>query len=235
MWVKVCANTSLEDAQMAVDAGADAVGFVFAESVRRVTVEQVAGIASRLPEAIEKIGVFVDAGLDELAAAIEACGLTGVQLHTASDPAIAARLRERYARERLRILKVIHFQQGLEAELRAAEADEAIDGVLVDSRTASMLGGTGIRFDWKAARGSFAGTRLRLIAAGGLNPENVAEAIATLDPWGVDVASGVEARPGKKDAAKVRAFVENARIADSPSRQSLRVATPAGRGNKVRV
>jgi len=213
MWVKVCANTSLEDAQMAVDAGADAVGFVFAESARRVTVAQVEGIAPRLPEAIEKIGVFVDAGLDELTAAIQACGLTGVQLHTASDPAIAARLRERYGRERLRILKVLHFQQGLEAELRTTEADDAIDGVLVDSRTATMLGGTGIKFDWKAARGSFAGSRLRLIAAGGLNPENVGEAIATLRPWGVDVASGVEVRPGKKDAAKVKAFVDNARIA----------------------
>lgn len=213
MWVKVCANTSLEDAQMAVDAGADAVGFVFAESTRRVTVEQVAEIAPRLPDAVEKIGVFVDAGLDELAAAIEVCGLTGVQLHTASDPTIAGRLRERYARERLRILKVIHFQQGVEAELRAAEGDAAIDGVLVDSRTATMLGGTGIRFDWNAARGSFAGSHLRLIAAGGLSPENVAEAIATLQPWGVDVASGVEERPGKKDSAKVRAFVVNARAA----------------------
>ncbi len=213
MWVKVCANTSLEDAQMAVDAGADAVGFVFAESARRVTVEQVAEIAPRLPEAIEKIGVFVDAGLDELTAAIEACGLTGVQLHSTSDPEIGARLRERYAPERLKILKVIHFQQGLEAELRAAEADGAIDGVLVDSRTATMPGGTGIRFDWTAARGNFAGSRLKLVAAGGLNPENVGEAIATLRPWGVDVASGVEERPGKKDAAKVRAFIENARIA----------------------
>ncbi len=213
MWVKVCANTSLEDARMAVDAGADAVGFVFAESARRVTVEQVAGIAPRLPEAIEKIGVFVDAGLNELTVAIEACGLTGVQLHSTSDPEIGARLRERYTPERLKILKVIHFQQGLEAELRAAEADEAIDGVLVDSRTATMPGGTGIRFDWKAARGSFAGSRLKLVAAGGLNPENVGEAIVTLRPWGVDVASGVEERPGKKDAAKVRAFIENARIA----------------------
>jgi phosphoribosylanthranilate isomerase len=235
MWIKVCANTSLEDARIAVDAGADAVGFVFAESTRRVTVEQVGEITAHLPETIEKIGVFVDAGAEELTAAIEACRLTGVQLHTASDPGITARLRERYLPERLRILKVIHYQQGLAGELRAAEADAAIDGVLVDSRTATMLGGTGIRFDWKAARGSFAGSRLRLIAAGGLNPDNVAEAIATLQPWGVDVASGVEERPGKKDAAKVKAFVENARTADSPSRETLRAATPVGRGKAVEV
>ncbi len=213
MWVKICANTSLEDAQIAVDAGADAVGFVFAESARRVTVKQVAGIVPKLPATIEKIGVFVDASVDELTAAIETCGLTGVQLHTASDPMIPAKLREQYARERLRILKVVHFQNGLEAEIRAAESDGAIDGVLIDSRTATMLGGTGIRYDWKAAQGNFAESYLRLIAAGGLNPENVAEAIATLEPWGVDVASGVELRPGKKDAAKVRSFVQKARIA----------------------
>jgi len=211
MWVKICANTSLEDAQMAVHAGADAVGFVFAESARRVTVEQVAKIAPRLPDGVEKIGVFVNASLDDLSATIETCGLTGVQLHTANDPTITARLRERYARELLRILKVIHFHQGLEAELRAAETDAAIDGVLIDSRTATMLGGTGICYDWKAAHESIAGSQLRLIAAGGLNPENVAEAITILKPWGVDVASGVEERPGKKDDAKVKAFVANAR------------------------
>jgi len=213
MWVKVCANTSLEDAQMAVAAGADAVGFVFAESKRRVTVEQVRGIAPLLGERVEKIGVFVDAEFDALVTAIEECGLMGVQLHTGGDAGITARLRERYAREQLRILRVIHFHQGMEAELRAAEADAALDGVLVDSRTATMLGGTGIRFDWKAARGSFAESQLRMIAAGGLNPANVGEAIATLEPWGVDVASGVETSPGKKDATKVRAFIENARIA----------------------
>lgn len=213
MWVKVCANTSLEDAQIAVDAGADAIGFVFAESVRRVTVDAVRAITPHLPANLEKIGVFVDAKLEELTSAIEICGLTGVQLHSGIDAATTARLRERFAANRLRILKVIHFQQGLEAELRAAEADAALDGVLVDSRTATLIGGTGTRFDWRAAQDSFTHAHLRLIAAGGLNPANVAEAIATLRPWGVDVASGVEAAPGKKDAAKVRAFVENARIA----------------------
>ena len=235
MWVKICANTSLADAQMAVDAGADAVGFVFAESARQVTVGQVREITSHLPAGMEKIGVFVNAGFDELRAAIEGCGLTGVQLHTTSDLGITARLREQFSRERLRILKVIHFAQGLEAELRTAEADAAIDGVLVDSRTATMLGGTGIRFDWKAARRSFAESRLRLIAAGGLNPENVAEAIATLQPWGVDVASGVEERLGKKDAAKVKKFVENARIVDSQSGQSFRVNSRTGRVKGIEV
>lgn len=212
MWVKVCANTSLEDACMAADVGANAVGFVFAESKRRVTTEQVRAITPHLPNELEKIGVFVDASFDALTAAVEACGLTGVQLHSGCEADAAARLRERFGAG-LRILKVIHFQQGLEPELRAAQAEPAIDGVLVDSRTATLLGGTGVRFDWKAARGSFAGSPLRMVVAGGLTPENVGEAIRTLHPWGVDVASGVEISPGKKDAAKVRAFVENARIA----------------------
>ena len=213
MWVKICANTSLEDALLAAEAGADAVGFVLAESVRRVTPAQVREIAPHLPTKLEKIGVFVDASFDELAAAVEECGLTGVQLHSGCEAGAAMRLRERFSGQQLRILKVIHFKQGLEAELRVAQADQAIDAVLIDSRTATLVGGTGIRFDWQAARGSFAGSGLRMIAAGGLNPQNVVEAIATLQPWGVDVASGVEAMPGKKDPAKVRAFVENARIA----------------------
>lgn len=213
MWVKVCANTSLQDALLAAEAGADAVGFVFAESIRRVTRPQVRVITPHLPASLEKIGVFVDAGFDELLAAIEECGLTGVQIHASCEPGAASRLRERFAREQLRILKVIHFRQDIATELSDAEADDAIDAVLIDSRTATLLGGTGLRFDWQAAGGSFVGSQLRLIAAGGLSPDNVSEAISTLRPWGVDVATGVEALPGKKDAAKVRAFVENARIA----------------------
>ena len=226
MWVKICANTSLEDAQLAVDAGADAVGFIFAESVRKVTPAQAGAITPHLPASIEKYGVFVDAGFDEIAAAVEECGLTGVQLHAANDPALALRLRECFSgREPVRILKVIHYGGDLEAQLREAKLDSAIDGVLVDSRTATLVGGTGRRFDWDAASASFrgAGSHLRMIVAGGLDPENVGEAIRTLRPWGVDVASGVEAAPGKKDPAKLKAFVENARIAASKAKLEIEV------------
>ncbi len=145
---------------MAAEAGADAVGFVFAESVRRVTPARVRGITPHLPATVEKIGVFVDAGFEELSAAIEECGLTGVQLHSGCEAGATGRLRERFA-SRLKILKVIHFEQGLEAELRAAEADAALDAVLIDSRTATLVGGTGLRFDWKAARGNLAASRLQ--------------------------------------------------------------------------
>jgi len=228
MWIKICANTNLEDAQFAASTGADAVGFVFAESARRVTAAQVRAITPQLPEAIEKYGVFLDAGIEEIAATIEECGLTGVQLHASQDAALARKLRERFpaaeGRSRLGIIQVIHYGGDLKERLLEAERDNAIDAVLVDSRTATLLGGTGRRFDWQHARENFAGAAgLRLIVAGGLNPANVAEAIETLRPWGVDVASGVEASPGKKDLEKVRAFVENARIAASKAKLAVEV------------
>ena len=212
LWVKICGNTSLADAQMAVDAGADAVGFVFAPSPRHVMTEQVAAIVPSLPDSIEKIGIFVDADLATIAATVEQCGLTGVQVH---NNGLTGQLRARFGLG-LRILRVVHFGEDAAREMQAVSSDSNIDGVLVDSRTATAVGGTGIAFDWKAARDSiFTGQRgLRLIAAGGLSPDNVAEAIATLNPWGVDVVSGVESSPGKKDPAKVWAFVAKARTAD---------------------
>jgi phosphoribosylanthranilate isomerase len=228
MWVKICANTNLEDAQFAAAAGADAVGFVFAESVRRVTPAQVREIIPHLPASIEKYGVFIDSGVEEIAAIINECGLTGVQLHASNDPALPQKLRERLSanagRARLGIVRVIHYGSDLDERLREAQQDSAIDAVLVDSRTATLFGGTGRRFDWRDARENFFGAKhLRLIVAGGLNADNVAEAIATLRPWGVDVVSGVEASPGKKDAAKLKAFIESARIAASRAKLEVEV------------
>ena len=211
IWVKICGNTSLVDAQMAVDAGADAVGFVFAPSPRRVTPEQVAAIVPSLPGSIEKIGVFVDADFAAIAAAVEQCGLTGVQVHTDELP---AQLRKRFG-PGLRILRVVHFGEDAARQMQSVSTDANVDGVLVDSRTATAVGGTGIAFDWKAARAAiFTGeSPLKLIAAGGLTPSNVAQAIVTLNPWGVDAVSGVESSPGRKDQSKVLAFVTNARAA----------------------
>ena len=108
LWVKICANTSLEDALLAADAGADAVGFVFAPSPRRVTESQVAAIVPGLPESIEKIGVFVGAQAEEIAAAVRVCGLTGVQLHSEAGADVPAMLRAEFGLG-LRILRVVHF------------------------------------------------------------------------------------------------------------------------------
>jgi phosphoribosylanthranilate isomerase len=217
LWIKICANTSLEDAMIAAEAGADAVGFVFAPSPRRVTAEQVGAIAPRLPAEIEKIGVFVDATVDEIAAAVEAAGLTGVQLHWNAPAELPAALRARFGTS-LRILGVIHFDAAMVESRAALDFDSNADAILVDSRTSSAVGGTGKSYDWAlASKSLFQNTRARerLIAAGGLTPDNVAEAIATLRPWGVDVVSGVEATPGHKDPAKVRAFIASAREAQT--------------------
>jgi phosphoribosylanthranilate isomerase len=219
LWIKICGNTSLDDALLAVEAGANALGFVFAPSPRRVTAAQVAAIEPHLPATVEKIGVFVDADLDEICSTARACGLTGVQLHFESGPELPAKLRERLG-PALRILRVVHFAAGVAGPIADRIADHArnphVDAVLVDSRTATAVGGTGATFDWVEARRTvFADAgRFRLIAAGGLNPENVAEAIATLRPWGVDAVSGVEAEPGRKDPKKLRAFLARARAAD---------------------
>lgn len=216
LWIKICGNTTLADAQLAVDAGADAVGFVFAPSPRRVTAEQVAAIAPQLPATVEKIGVFVDASLDEIVTTVRACGLTGVQLHSESGPELTAALRERLGQE-LRLLRVVHFGADAAAQATAIAQDANVDAVLVDSRTAAAVGGTGITFDWTAAAETLfqnAKVRKHLIAAGGLSPANVTEAIAMLRPWGVDVVSGVEATPGRKDPAKVREFMVRARAAN---------------------
>ena len=235
LWIKICGNTTIEDAQLAAEAGADVVGFVFAPSPRRVTAEQAASIVRQLPAALEKIGVFVDAGFDEIAATVEAAGLTGVQLHFDAPPELPAQLRVRFG-PALRIVRTVHFDllqsgdakgRGISPYMSSPEppgalapeacfSDPKIDAFLIDSRTGTAPGGTGIAFDWDLAATTLfqiANAR-KCIAAGGLTPDNVADAIATLRPWGVDVVSGVEAAPGRKDAAKVRAFIAKARAAE---------------------
>jgi len=239
LWIKICANTSLADAQLAAEAGADAVGFVFAPSPRRVTAEEVAEIVPHLPAALEKIGVFVDAAFEEIAATVETAGLTGVQLHFDAPPALPSQLRKRFG-AKLRILGVVHFDARKiaggtdfvsEHDIRYTEnsertsgalspegyfSDPNIDATLVDSHTAAAVGGTGQAYDWVLASKALlqnTDRRKLFVAAGGLTPENVGKAIATLRPWGVDVVSGVEAKPGRKDPAKVRGFIANARAA----------------------
>jgi len=214
LWVKICGNTTLDDTLLAVEAGADAVGFVFAHSPREVTVGQVAAIAPVLPAKVERIGVFVNASFEEIARTVQQADLTGVQLHSGAGPELTAQLRENFG-PKLKILRVVHYGVEAEAQARAIAEDPSVDAVLVDSRTAAAVGGTGVSFDWaEASKTLFSGTvEHKMIAAGGMKPDTVAEAVRTLKPWGVDVASGVEAAPGRKDAAKVREFVLQARSA----------------------
>ena len=224
MWIKICANTSLEDARSAAEAGADAVGFVFAAaSPRRVTTEQTAEIGPALPPDPTQVGVFLEHTLDDITAIVRGAGLHGVQLHGTFDPWIVESLRREFGHG-LFLIQTLHWRvdedaSGSEARLledyRAVSRQDVVDAVLLDAKTSSAAGGTGKTLPWKRLRDVLAQERCgaRIILAGGLTPENVAEAIQTLRPWGVDVASGVEQRPGKKDAARVEAFIRNARNA----------------------
>ena len=232
LWVKICANTSLADAQHAIRAGADAVGFVFAsESKRRVGAEQVAAITPHLPADAEKLGVFVEQTVPEIVEIVRATGLTGVQMYAPSaDHAThsAAQLREslRGLHRRLSIVQALHFnaenQDNFENGIRQLAKNETIDAILIDSRVFGAMGGTGIAFDWHAARHALlqATPRMRIIVAGGLTPTNVAQAVHTLNPWGVDVASGVEQSAGVKDPRKVEQFIAAARQADIEARKT---------------
>lgn len=224
MWVKICGITTLEDAQFAIRAGADAVGFVFASSPRRITPETVRKITKELPSSVEKIGVFVDASVEEIMVACETAGLSGVQLHGEDSVEHTSRLRLHLKKisARLRVIEVVHYDgdfTNFADQLRALNAQpgthDDLREVLVDTRMVGKLGGTGIPFDWRAAQDSFLqqAVHLRLIAAGGLRPENVRQAIQTLRPWGVDVSSGVESVPGRKDHQRVTEFIRSARAA----------------------
>lgn len=214
LWIKICGTTSLADAQLAVGAGADAVGFVFAPSPRRVTPEQVAAITSKLPQTVEKIGVFGETDCEEIAAAVRTAGLTGVQLHFDAATKLTAQLRNRFD-SALRIVRVVRFAVEASTAAPTLIDDPNADAVLVDSCSKTGSGGTGVSYDWDLAAATiFRNASARnLIAAGGLHAANVAEAIRRLRPWGVDVASGVETAPGRKDEAKVLAFVASARTA----------------------
>jgi len=223
MWVKICGNTNLEDAALAAELGADAVGFVFAAGKRQMTAAQVAAITRELRGPVERVGVFDSRDAEEIARTAEEAGLTAVQLHGGLDEGLVERLAERFAGG-VKVIQVVHWVVGADAagaELAGQMQRVAalgVERVLIDSKVGAAMGGTGVVFDWAAARGVFAagsaGMRpegLRLIVAGGLRAENVARAIAELRPWGVDVSSGVEAAVGRKDPALVAQFIANAR------------------------
>ncbi|WP_433967556.1 phosphoribosylanthranilate isomerase [Tunturiibacter gelidiferens] len=221
MWIKICANTNLDDAQLAAKLGADAVGFVFAPSARRVTSAEVAKITPHLPTSIERVGVFQALDAYEIARAAHEAGLTAVQLHSGVDFALLHRLHKLFAGQ-VSLIQTVHWEVGTDsgssaaivaAELRRIAADGLVDHVLIDSKVGAALGGTGVSFDWDQARAIFgeSAPELKLIVAGGLRPENVSEAIQGLNPWGVDVASGVESVPGRKSPEKLAAFIRKAR------------------------
>lgn len=220
MWVKICGNTSLEDAQLAVELGADALGFVFAESKRHVTPAQVAAITPYLAPHVERVGVFSSRDAEGIADIVREAGLNAVQMHGGLDIELASRLRDLLG-DGVGLIQGLHWAVGsdgaakLDAQLHAVASAGTTERVLLDSRVGQASGGTGVAFDWKTARSVLeqSADGLRVIVAGGLRPENVAEAIRELKPWGVDVVTGVEASPGRKDPEKLAAFLQIAKSA----------------------
>ncbi len=223
MWIKICGNTNARDVQLAADAGADAVGFVFAPSPRRVTAGLIASIQPDLPTDLTQIGVFNTQNFDEITYSLRSAGLHGAQLHGELDFSLAERLRAEFG-PRFFLIQTLHWditgdparaEERLRNELRAIARHSDIDAVLLDTRTATATGGTGKTFDWNRAKDILAAEAgpLRIIVAGGLHPGNVREAIITLHPWGVDVSSGVEYAPGRKDSEILYDFVRQARSA----------------------
>jgi len=199
MFVKICGITNEDDALLAVAMGADAVGFVFAPSPRQIAAQQVYDITRRLPPEILTVGVFRDEHPKRVVEIVNRAGVKAAQLHGSENAEAVAEV----ARSVRWVIKA--YPAG--SPKVAAAATLATDLILLDAPSP----GSGQLFDWTLAGEVPEG--MRLILAGGLDPDNVADAVRAVEPWGVDVSSGVERAPGKKDALKVKRFIERAKAA----------------------
>lgn len=217
MFVKICAITDPGDAALAAEAGADAIGMIFAPSRRRVEISQAREIAAAVPDGLHAVGVFRDHLADEVLEIVEAVGLDAVQLHGNEPPSTSHRVRPH-------VRFVIRAMAAGDPQLDAID-EHRPDVVHLDAPTP----GGGVPFDWSLVGDM--GARHRLLLAGGLRPENVAEAIAAVRPWGVDGATGTEATFGKKDPDKLRRFITEAKTAgaDLPEHHGPLVAADADR------
>jgi len=198
--VKVCGITRLEDAELAAELGAWAIGFILWPGSKRAADAGVAaGIARTMRRKVETVGVFVNQPLDEIAGLVDALGVTHVQLHGDEGPAFCQAVAQRTG---VKVIKAVRI--GHASDLQDLERFHT-DFHLLDTAAAGKYGGTGRTWDWRliAQRHS----SVPVLLAGGLTPENVADAVAAVHPWAVDVATGVEASPGVKDPAKVEAFM----------------------------
>lgn len=205
--IKFCGITNVEDARLAVEAGAWAIGLIFyPRSPRRCHAEQAATIGRVLRRQVELCGVFVNARLDYVAATADAVGLTMLQFHGEEGPAYCAEAQRRTG---CRVVKAARVRSG--ADVQALRPFH-VDFHLLDSHTRGRHGGTGETFAWSLARGHRGG--VPVILSGGMTPDNVADAIREVRPFAVDVASGVEAEPGRKDPDKLLAFAAAVGAAD---------------------
>ncbi|MFH1149987.1 MAG: phosphoribosylanthranilate isomerase [Actinomycetota bacterium] len=202
MWVKICGITRLEDAMDAARFGADAVGFVFAESPRRIAPDDARRICWGLNGKVQKVGVFVDRPLEEVRETVEHCGLDLVQLHGNESREYCEALGDI-------VIKALHVNGSFDVAKAAGYRCRAL---LFDSHSPERAREAGRTFDWNLLR-LLEGNR-RIIVAGGLGPDNVAAAVRASHPYGVDVSSGIESEPGIKDPVLMYRFIEKARKAD---------------------
>lgn len=201
--IKICGITNWDDAAEAAELGADALGFVMAPSPRQVEPKQARAIIDRLPPFVATVGVLVAGPLEDAVARLAASGCRIAQLHGDWPPEVWAAMRVWPV---IRAVKVRIGEDIEEADLGDAAA------VLLDAYREGLEGGTGTTFDWAFADGARAAGK-PIILAGGLTPDNVAQAIGTVRPYAVDVSTGVESAPGRKDADKIRRFIAEARAA----------------------
>jgi len=205
--VKICGITVLADATLAADFGADLIGFNFYQGSKRyVSPERVASFVDRLTDGVAKVGVFVNASVDDILFAKKLALLDAVQLHGNESLEFIAELRNRVETT---IVKAIRVRSASDID---SVVSFGVDAILLDTFSTADFGGTGETFDWSIARTASQGIG-KMFLAGGLKPENVADAIRTVRPYAVDVASGVEMSPGKKDPRKLEAFIRNAKNA----------------------
>lgn len=203
--VKVCGITNPEDARTAVTAGADALGVVLAESSRQLTIAEAARVLAEVPPLVARVGVFVNADPEFVAEAVTRIGLTYVQFHGDESP-------EACAAAPVPVIKA--SQVGTSFALEELEPfGGTVAAFLLDATDACKRGGTGRTFDWRLLTRNRPGGA-PLFLAGGLSPQNVAEAIRIARPFAVDVSSGVEEHPGHKDPIKIAAFMAAVRAAD---------------------
>ena len=218
-WIKICGMTNAEDALAAADAGADALGFVFyKQSPRNIDPEKVRAIVAQLPPRVEKVGVFVNESAEHVANIADRAQLTALQLHFNSS--FANQGLQGWSPGNRKVYLALPAALFLDAGAQWGVSNQrsiTFDAIFLDSGTAEQPGGTGKAFDWQKAAllvEAMAKTA-KVVVAGGLNPVNVGEAIRILKPWGVDVVSGVEANPGKKDPKKVQAFIAAVRRSET--------------------
>jgi len=203
--VKFCGLTRPEDAELAASLGARYVGVIFAEGPRLLTDDQARVVLERVPMGVSRVGVFGDAKPEQIAMRADKLGLDVVQLHGDPKPRTITRVRKHWQGRIWAVQRV----NGAEIPPAASDLFDAADAIVLDSRVADKLGGTGVVLPWDELRDHIASirtSRTRLVLAGGLNPENVRRAIASLAPDVVDVSSGVESSAGVKDHEKMRAF-----------------------------